>query len=170
VYGSVRGYTGPPEGVKVWWNCTVDGVQQIPDPHPTVDENYHRLCYNSALDWRDHTLVIQVTSKDKEPFYFDTVDYSSGINETKTNRRSIVTIADEELFFSPGSWGNLGIYKTTNAKGGNLRFPFDGKYLALVIFHAKHHFCDHRRFCCMVWGLHIRDKSSPIIRYLVCRW
>jgi len=125
-YGSVRGYTGPPEGLKVWWNCTVDGIEQGPEPHPPTDRSYHRLCYSNSLDWKEHTLVIQVTSKDNEPFYFDTMDYYHGINETRTNRRSIVTIGDEELVYSPG-WGNQGIYKTTNMKDGSLRFPFDGK-------------------------------------------
>ena len=132
MYGSIRGYTGPPEGLKVWWNCTVDGDPQPSDPHPTVDENYHRLCYNPALDWKDHDLILQVTSKDNEPFYFDTMDYHSGMNETRTNKRTIVSIDDEELGYSTG-WGNRGLYKITNVKGGNLKFPFDGKRPVLLL-------------------------------------
>ena len=130
MYGSVRGYSGPPEGLKVWWNCTVDGIESgWQDPYPTTDKNYHRQCFDDNLDWKEHTLVIRVTSKDNEPYYFDTMDYPHAVNESRTNRRSIVTTDDEELDYSPG-WGRQGPYRATNVKGGSVQFPFDGKQVS----------------------------------------
>ena len=156
----------------------MDGTESEKDPRPTADVSYYRLCYDDALEWKDHTLVIRVTSKDKEPFFFDTMDYWHGINETRTNRRSIVRIDDEEFTFSPGDWSNrgTGLYKVTNVKGGSLKFPFDGKHPVFVLpstlsfHHTEQPLATIRCLCLMVRGCRIRDESTSIIRYLVCRW
>jgi len=88
--------------------------------------NYQSLCtLANGLEWGDHELKINVDSRG-DPFWIDTFEYRPSYNVSRSQRRSIISLDDEELAWSQG-WGKVDRYRVTNANAASVRLPFEGE-------------------------------------------
>jgi len=87
--------------------------------------NYQSICtITSGLEWGEHELKVNVISRG-DPFWIDTFEYRPAFNASRSQQRSIVGVDDEELIWSQG-WGRAERYRSTNANGASVKFPFEG--------------------------------------------
>ncbi len=108
------------------WLCYVDGVGiEASGPYPYPVNNW-RLCFLYHLTDGPHTITVNVTVAENQPFWLDRIEYLPSTSVSHANKTILLQNTDPAILFGNGWLPYVEVGNLTNTQGAMVECNFRG--------------------------------------------